>query len=141
PRAPCTRRRSKSRAAGSGRGGKGLPGESRAVNLNEPIEAAVGRLRDVAADRHVRVTGATEQLAWADADRIFQVLGNLTSNAVKYGSAGTDIAIDVVPHEDAIEVIVTNHGAGIPHDQLTSVFEKFGRTRQARTSRTPGLRL
>jgi signal transduction histidine kinase len=111
------------------------------VDLTTLIESVVESLQDVTAGHSVRIVGEPDQSAWIDADRIHQVLGNLIANAAKYGSPDTDISIDVVKRDDVVEVIVTNHGPGIPPDQLPLLFSRFTRTREARTSGAPGLGL
>jgi PAS domain S-box-containing protein len=115
--------------------------ECTVVNLNTVIESVVESLQDVTASHRVRIVGEAEQSAWIDADRIHQVLGNLVTNAAKYGSADTDIRIEVVRRDDLVEVIVTNHGPGIPPEQVPLLFSRFMRTREARTTGAPGLGL
>jgi signal transduction histidine kinase len=78
---------------------------------------------------------------WIDPDRIHQVLDNLISNAEKYGRPGTEIRIECLDRGELLEVVVTNHGPGIPADELPQLFSRFGRTRDARADRTPGIGL
>lgn len=90
----------------------------------------------------VRTSAPQACEAWADPDRVHQVLGNLFSNAAKYGDRGVEIHVDIVSRGEFREVIVTNHGAGIPPEELPHVFERFKRVRSASQSgRKPGLGL
>lgn len=120
---------------------KRLVVDCRVVNLAALIDAVVDGLEDVLGGHTLRVRVVPGLLAYVDADRIHQVLGNLISNAVKYGDAGSEIHIDVLPRGDVVEVIVTNHGPGIPPDQREQLFTRFLRARAARESREPGLGL
>jgi signal transduction histidine kinase len=64
--------------------------------------------------------------AWADADKIEQVLTNLLENACKYASPlGLRVAGNANDNEVAIRV--TDRGEGIPPEELPKVFEKFFR--------------
>src|SRR5262249_50270200 len=89
---------------------KRLSIEPRLVELGALIDSVVDSLDEVTAGYHLRAVVGAEQQAWIDPDRIHQVLGNLVSNAAKYGSPGTEIRIDVDTRDDLVEVIVTNHG-------------------------------
>ena len=60
-----------------------------------------------------------------DEDRINEVLGNLISNAFKFTQRGGNVAMTVVPVEEAVQVTVADSGAGISEDQLPHIFDKF----------------
>src|SRR5262249_44068563 len=109
-----------------------------AVDLSTLIFAVVEGLRDTTDGRAIVVEAPHGLWAWIDADRIQQVLTNLIDTAAKYGQEGTDILVEAAVRGDMIEVAVTNRGPGIPADQLAGLFSRFGRTRDARVSGTPG---
>jgi two-component system, OmpR family, sensor kinase len=62
-----------------------------------------------------------------DAKLLFQVFSNLLSNAVKYSPHGG--AIEVAAERAANEAVVaiTDHGIGIPSDDLERLFERYHR--------------
>jgi signal transduction histidine kinase/CheY-like chemotaxis protein len=62
-----------------------------------------------------------------DADRIWQVMTNLFSNARKYSPHGGTINVHVSRVEDSIQVSVADHGLGLPPEALPRLFEKFYR--------------
>jgi len=62
-----------------------------------------------------------------DRHRILQVLVNLMSNALKFGSAGGLVTVGAERELDAIRVWVRDTGDGIPAEQLDRVFERFWR--------------
>jgi len=74
-----------------------------------------------------------------DQMRMGQVLGNLISNAVKYGDKGSDITVRIDQRDDQVEIAVENRGAGIPTDEVPHLFKRFARTAKARRSGAPGL--
>lgn len=114
----------------------------RMVDLSALIQDVVDRTRDTTRGHPVRVEIelATPPLT-ADPARIEQVLGNLLSNAAKYSDEDAEILVEVTPRELEVEVSVTNHGPGIPSEELPRLFNRFYRTREARTGRAGGLGL
>ncbi len=62
--------------------------------------------------------------AYADEDRLSQVLFNLLSNAIKFTEAGS-INIKARLVGDHLEVSVEDTGIGIPQDKLAVIFKEF----------------
>ena len=71
--------------------------------------------------------------------RMVQVLGNLISNAVKYGEKGSDIGVRMEQRGGEVEILIENRGPGIPADEVAHLFKRFARTATARHSGAPGL--
>jgi PAS domain S-box-containing protein len=116
--------------------------ERRLVDPRTLVKESVERLSQVIGDRHVTVIeGPKLAPVFADPMRIGQVLGNLISNAVKYGAAGTEIVVRVERHDGDAEISVTNHGAGIPPEELPRIFNRFIRSKTTHGSGVPGLGL
>lgn len=63
--------------------------------------------------------------AFADAERVQQILLNLLSNAAKFTPAGGRITVECLPQKTTMVVEVTDSGVGIPPDKLQSIFEPF----------------
>ncbi len=87
----------------------------------------------------MRIEGADEpaRLA-ADPGLIKSVLGNLVSNAVKYGREGRDIIISVGRDGGMARVSVWGEGGGIPPGDLDRVFERFTRLDSEEVRRKKG---
>ena len=88
------------------------------------------------------VTDFAEKLprAYADPDRVKQILRNLLKNALAHTASGGQITI-VVRHEresDQICVKVKDTGSGIAEEHLPNVFERFYRADPSRTRATGG---
>jgi PAS domain S-box-containing protein len=88
----------------------------------------------------VDVRGAIPTIE-VDAGRIEQVLGNLLSNAAKYGDAGSPIDVTIDARGTDVRVAVTNRGNGITEEDARDLFKRFSRTRAARGGRVTGVGL
>lgn len=123
--------------------------DSAALNLRrQPLD--VGRLGRALIDRlaaqaamrdlsfKIDLDPATP-LAWADADRIEQVLINLLDNALKYARPHTTITLEIAPTPDRLVLArVRDLGAGIPADQLARIGQRFYRADKARSREQGG---
>jgi signal transduction histidine kinase len=61
-----------------------------------------------------------------DRGRIEQVLGNILSNAMKFG-AGRPIEVDVDATEETVRIAVRDHGIGISAEDQARIFGRFER--------------
>ena len=59
-----------------------------------------------------------------DRSQVERVLANLVVNAIRYTNHG-EIKISALPHGNFVAVSVSDTGAGIPHEYLPHIFEKF----------------
>ena len=64
---------------------------------------------------------------WGDSQRLYQVVANLVSNAIKYTPAGGHIGLALRREDDAILLEVSDTGRGIPQEAQARVFERFFR--------------
>ena len=78
---------------------------------------------------------------FANEDAIFQVVYNLTENAMKFSDIGDQIKIDVSTHNGKLWFSITNHGNEIPQDELPYVFDRFHKTDRSRANDKAGLGL
>lgn len=76
-----------------------------------------------------------------DPDRLAQVMENLLTNAVKYGSADTPIRVSVEREGDDVAVSVTNEGAGVKPADFARLFQRFERAGVATHKAVPGIGL
>ena len=120
--------------------------EARRLAL-EQRDADLGPVvRDVAARsgaaQLIRVAErGTPRLVHVDTERVEQVLENLLTNAVKYGTPGAPLDVTIVWRDEDVEVTVTNRGGGIAPEDRERVFHRFERTRGARGKKGLGLGL
>jgi len=70
-----------------------------------------------------------------------QAVSNLIENAIRYGSSGGTIRIDVQPGDRIIRLEVGDRGPGIPLDRREEARRRFGRLDSSRSDEGAGLGL
>lgn len=119
-------------------------GRGGVTELTSTCEAAVARVRPMAADRGVEVelTSDAPIPVRADPEDLGLIWVNLLENALRHSPPGSRVRVQV-EHGDAegASVTVLDSGPGIPPDQLAHVFERFHRGDPSRARETGGFGL
>jgi signal transduction histidine kinase len=97
-------------------------------NVHTLLAEAVDEFGPTAAVKGIELSiedDGSRPAASFDHARLFQVIGNLVVNAIKFSSRGGRITLraDIVGND--VRVSVRDHGVGIAADQLESVFNRF----------------
>ncbi len=112
-----------------------------ACNLTQLAQACLERLAPQAATRRVTLrleNDSTALPAWADPDRIKQVLLNLLDNAVKFSKPGDAVTVKITAGPNKlVRIQICDEGIGIPAEDLPRVGQRFYRVDKAR-ARTEG---
>ena len=95
-----------------------------------PVLQAHGNNVSVVADDSLTVN--------ADADKLARVFNNILKNAIAYSYANTPVEIKAGTSDESVWITFTNSGKTIPKRKLDSIFEKFYRLDDARSSNTGG---
>jgi len=95
------------------------------VEIEQLIKSVVADLDHLGADR-VQVSAAPGLWAWADPDRLAQVLTNLVRNALQYSPPTAPVAVVASSGPGTVQVAVDDHGPGIAPDKLPELFDRFG---------------
>lgn len=74
----------------------------------------------------------------ADKGRMFQLVDNLISNAIKFTPAGGDVRVSVTPVNGVVRLEVADTGIGIEPEEQQRLFERFFRTSTASEHQIPG---
>ena len=115
--------------------------DSEALNLRrEPLDLpALARevaapLQNRARQTALRIEAAPNlPRAWADPDRVAQVLLNLLDNALKYAPQSNEVRVLLMPGaERTVLVQVVDRGPGIPAEALPRLGQRFYRADKAR---------
>jgi len=108
----------------------------------EFIQGRVSAFQVQHPNRALRVALSTDEtIVTADPDRMRQVVDNLLSNALKYSADGTNIDVTVEASNGEMHTAVSDHGIGIPKDEIPQLFERFHRARNVSSRYYGGLGL
>jgi two-component system sensor histidine kinase SenX3 len=121
--------------------------ESEELPEREPVGAgllmaeAVDRIRPAAEHRQitVQVDDPGDRLAiFGDRRQLVSALYNLLDNAVKYSDAGQVVEVSARTDGVNVDLMVRDHGIGIPQADVARIFERFYRVDQGRSRQTGG---
>ena len=113
------------------------------VEVTALVESAVDNFRPLAYEAGVELTfhGGQPTTVFVDRDRLVLVLFALILNAVEYSRAGGEVAIEVREEPNAVAIVVSDSGVGIPEDFQGQIFERFFKVPGEDRPRTDGLGL
>jgi signal transduction histidine kinase len=112
-----------------------------AKDINVLITDVVKRHDFMARVKHMKITTELEPLfsVLVDPDVLKQVFSNLLENAIKYSPENSEVKVISRESSDGfIEVQFIDQGPGIAEDELSQVFMKFFRSRNAKASPVKG---
>lgn len=99
---------------------------------------AADAAESLADQRTVTVDARGPSLVRADPHRLRQVLYNLIENAIKYSPGGEPVEVRVAAVDGRVKIAVTDHGIGIPQEELAGIFGRFSRASNARKLQISG---
>jgi len=106
-----------------------------AVDISDLIHAAIESFDPQAQESDSRVEldlpGDLPAVS-VDPDRIYQVVVNLLSNALRFTRPGGEIVISARPVNSFVRVAIEDSGPGIPSEQLSRIWERFHRADSSR---------
>jgi len=111
------------------------------VSLHEVVDSALPMMTPQAQSKDITVAHgpcAQAAIAWADQQKVEQIVLNLLSNAVKFTPEGGRITISCAQGEDRGTITVSDNGPGIPADKVEAIFEPFVQLGRTLTSQQQG---
>jgi signal transduction histidine kinase len=92
-------------------------------DIDLAVRAAVERVAIAHQDANVRVVASGDLIGWWDRSLVEQIVGNLLSNALKFG-LGRPIRVEVKAAEHGATIAVRDHGIGIAAAEQDLVFQR-----------------
>lgn len=110
------------------------------VRADDLVAQTVSAHHARAESSEIRLSTRSDPDLHLDADpvRMRQVLGNLTSNALRHTPAGGTVTLTARQAGDLALLTVEDTGSGIATDDLPHIFERFWRAEKSRSRRTGG---
>lgn len=118
---------------------RSVPLRLECIELFALLDAVAAEARLQEPDRCIETSVRPDDLALvADADRIHQVLANLTANALRHGPPGQPVRLSASTDHGDVVLTVSDEGPGIPDSEAPRVFERFYRADQAQPHTSGG---
>ncbi len=105
--------------------------------FDELLSETVDELQASAGNRLVLVKTVPTDVK-ADRFRIYQVVTNLITNAIKYSVGTGAITIRLTKHKDEVIVSVADHGIGIAKEQQNKIFDRLYQVADDKEKTFPG---
>jgi len=111
-----------------------------AVRLKNVVDEVADMFQLQVQKKYLQLTNHVDEAAcaWADRDRIIQILVNLVDNALTYTPEGGCISFHVQRQDERILLQVKDTGQGIPSTDLPRITERFYRVDRARSREEGG---
>ena len=112
-------------------------------DLLETIRDVFEQMEDDAEKKEIKLVLEAQPTdhthVYADPHRIYQVMINLISNAIKYTKKSkTTITVYLESEMSGVTVFVRDHGRGIPPEDIDRIFERFYRVEKSRSKNKGG---
>lgn len=97
------------------------------IDIAAVVTDELEQLRGAYPNRHIELHASGESRGWWDGARLQQLVRNLVSNAIRYGSPDTAVRVALRAEEADVRVEVTNSGATIDPSTLSQIFDPLTR--------------
>jgi two-component system sensor histidine kinase VicK len=98
------------------------------VDLNSLLGKSVELLRFKALEKNQHIELHLLDLpeeVWINREKIWRVISNLISNAIKFSPEGSTIEAEIKDNEKEVEISIKDYGIGIPDNLQSKVFNMF----------------
>jgi two-component system sensor histidine kinase VicK len=98
------------------------------VDINSLVNSSVELLRFKAAEKGQQIAFKPlddDQDLYISREKIWRVVSNLISNAIKFSPSGASICVKLFKNRDQVVIVVEDNGIGIPDDMQDQVFNMF----------------
>jgi len=116
-----------------------IVGTARPLDLGEIAQKAVNSSKKEAEDKGISLSAHIHKVPQVESSEVYlpQAINNLIDNAIKYTKKGS-VLVEVYSDSDYVFFSVKDTGAGVPKDDLNTLWNKFKRAKNARDMHTDG---
>lgn len=111
------------------------------IDMLELTREVFEQFEDKASERQIRLHVEEphhKAIAYADWQRLSQVMTNLISNAIKHSHENSDVLVRFDVSKKFVTTSVIDKGEGIPPEHLNRIFERFYRVDKSRSREKGG---
>lgn len=112
--------------------------EKKEFEAGNEIERIVNIYEPLCEEKNISVKLSGQGRVNADPVLFQRAVNNLLSNAVRYTPESGSISINIEPHSNVTDLIVSDTGSGIPAEHLSKIFDRFYRVDEARSDGQDG---
>ena len=111
-----------------------------AVEVLPVLRQVVRMMELIAEERNITITYQAEEGCFVRStrDELYQIIYNLTDNAVKYDRDGGHVEIRLKRDRGWAVLTVADDGVGVPQEDLSLIFQRFYRVDKARSRAAGG---
>lgn len=106
--------------------------------VNEVFEQLEGEAEKKEIDMGFAESTSRQVFVVADQQRIYQVMVNLISNAIKYTKKEGSVRVSFEERKKDVVITVFDNGRGIPEEDINRIFERFYRVEKSRSKHKGG---
>lgn len=109
-------------------------------DLTETVREVMARYEKLVSAENYEISFLADGACLVRADRrmILQVIYNLINNAIHYVGEDRAVIVTQVQQGDRVRMIVTDHGCGIPAEELPLIWDRYYRANAAHKRATVG---
>lgn len=111
------------------------------IHLEEFLTREIEQFSLLFAEKQIEIKFPPQQKVppvFADPYRLSQVVSNLLSNTCRYAASSPSLDIALSAKGDKVLIAFTDHGPGIPADDLPHIFDRFYRVEKSRVRASGG---
>jgi len=110
-----------------------------AIDLSAIVDEVMENLKSKAQKSKVSLKATIEPVTVkANKQMMFELLYNLTDNAIKYNKTDGLVNISVSNEQGKVKIIISDTGIGIPNQHINRIFERFYRIDKSHSKKTGG---
>jgi signal transduction histidine kinase len=115
--------------------------ELQPINVQKSIQSSLEVLKNKYPDKNINFSIDISSNLAVQAEEhslVNTVFGNILSNAIKFSPAGNDIEISAEAHDSTVQIVIADHGIGIPKELLPKLFDIGSHTNRPGTEGEEG---
>lgn len=116
-----------------------VPVSKEDVNITKLVNEVISSVSDLARVNNITIkTDCDDITVHTVKQYIFEIISNLTENAVKYNKENGEVTLSVKPDGDMLTITVSDTGIGIPPEHHARIFERFYRVDKSHSKEAGG---